>query len=101
MERSGDIAGSHRYCRRSIVNRICQERPMPAAPTHSTVTRLSSPSGLGVEVNANGSLRRMDCGDTVINLFIGNELEGGPANLYLREVDASGSASAYTPLLGP
>jgi cellobiose phosphorylase len=74
---------------------------MPESPPHSVVTRLSSPSGLGVEINANGSLRRMDCGDTVINLFIGNELEGGPANLYLREVDASGSASAYTALLGP
>lgn len=74
---------------------------MSSSPTHATVTRLVSPSGLGVEINANGSLRRMDCGDTVINLFIGNELEGGPTNLYLREVDASGSAKAYAALLGP
>lgn len=74
---------------------------MSAASTHSPMTRLGSPSGLGAEFNANGSLRRMDCGDTVINLFMGNEVEGGPANLYLREVDASGSASAYTVLLGP
>ena len=60
--------------------------------------RLESPSGLTVQVNANGSIRRMDHGDIMLNLFLGNELEGGPANLYLRRLGESVEA---IPLLGP
>jgi len=60
--------------------------------------RIASPSGLSVEWNANGSLRRMDHGDIMLNLFLGNEAEGGPANLWLRRL---GSTVAATPLLGP
>jgi len=68
----------------------------------STPRRLAGGAGLGIDINANGSLRRMDCGDTVINLFLGNELEGGPANLYLRRgVGASGAAAEFTALIGP
>lgn len=62
------------------------------------VMRLASRSGLAVELNPNGSLRRMDCGDTLLNLFIGNEVEGGPANLYLRR---HRRAIECQPLLGP
>jgi cellobiose phosphorylase len=54
---------------------------------------------LAVHVNANGSIRRIDCGDVVVNAFLGNELEGGPANLYLRRHDDA--RIAWTPLLGP
>lgn len=61
--------------------------------------RLQSAAGLSVELLENGALRRMDHGDTVINLFIGNELEGGVANLYLRRLNAD--ATPYTELLGP
>ena len=60
--------------------------------------RLESPSGLAVQVNANGSIRRMDYRDIMLNLFLGNELEGGPANLYLRRLGESVEA---IPLLGP
>ncbi len=60
--------------------------------------RLESPSGLTVQVNANGSIRRMDHGDIILNLFLGNELDGGPANLYLRRLGESVEA---VPLLGP
>ena len=59
---------------------------------------IESPSGLKVEVNANGSIRRMDCGDIMLNLFLGNEVEGGPANIYLRR---TGTAQEAIPLLGP
>jgi cellobiose phosphorylase len=59
---------------------------------------LQSPSGLRIEVNANGSIRRMDQGDILLNLFLGTEIEGGPANLYLRRL--GGSIEAI-PLLGP
>jgi|GEM_PF-42314 len=49
-----------------------------------SATKLASPSGLSAEINANGSLRRLDCGPITLSLYLGNELEGGPANLYLR-----------------
>jgi cellobiose phosphorylase len=59
---------------------------------------LESPSGLTVQVNANGSIRRMKHRDILLNLFLGNEVEGGPANLYLRRL---GDEAAAVPLLGP
>ena len=33
--------------------------------------RLESPSGLRAEINANGSLRRLDCGAIMLSLFLG------------------------------
>ena len=57
---------------------------MPHSRTKPRITRLTGRSGLRAQINANGSIRRIDCGDIVVNLFVGNELEGGPANLYLR-----------------
>ena len=45
---------------------------------------ITSPSGLVVQVNRNGSIRRIDHGDVTVNLFLGNEVEGGPANLSRR-----------------
>jgi cellobiose phosphorylase len=65
----------------------------PAGPV-----RLASPSGLVVEVNANGSLRRIDHRDVMLNTFLGNEVEGGPANLFLRR---RGDRITWIPLLGP
>ena len=61
--------------------------------------RLESPSGLTALFNSNGSLRRLDCRDVTLNLFVGNELEGGPANLWIRR--RNGDAYEVTPLLGP
>ena len=60
--------------------------------------RLSSASGLRAEINANGSLRRLDCAALTLSLFVGNEVEGGPTNLYLRRHAA---AIEWTALLGP
>ena len=60
--------------------------------------RLESPSGLCIEVNSNGSLHRLDYCDILLSLFPGNEMEGGPANLYLRRL---GHTPEATPLLGP
>jgi cellobiose phosphorylase len=64
-----------------------------------TGRRLTSRSGLSVEVTSRGAIRRFDCGSTSLGLFVGNELEGGPANLYLRR--HHGGATEFTPLLGP
>ncbi|BBA34899.1 uncharacterized protein sS8_2956 [Methylocaldum marinum] len=70
----------------------------PPSPSPMESSRLESPSGLSVQMNANGSIRRMDHKDILVNLFLGNELEGGPANLYLR---SSGETVETVPLLGP
>ncbi len=70
-------------------------RPMQ---TKKFPCRVASPSGLTVEFNANGSIRRIDCGEVTINLFLGTEIEGGPANIYLRSL---GRSPAAVPLLGP
>lgn len=53
---------------------------------------------LSTEFNPNGSLRRFQCGEVSLNLFVGSEMEGGPTNLYLRR---HGPDRAATPLLGP
>jgi cellobiose phosphorylase len=60
---------------------------------------LHNAAGLRIDVNANGSIRRMDCHGVMLNLFLGNEVEGGPANLWLRRHGA-GTVEAI-PLLGP
>ncbi len=60
--------------------------------------RAAGPSGLGVELNSNGSVRRMDCGDIMINNFLGNEAEGGPVNVWLR---STGETVESIPLIGP
>ena len=64
-----------------------------------TKLRLGSDSGLQAEFNANGSLRRFDCAGISLALFPGNEVEGGPTNLYLRRHSHSGLE--WTELLGP
>ena len=60
--------------------------------------RFESPSGLSVQVNANGSIRRIDHHGIMLNVFLGSELEGGPANIYLRR---HGASIKSVPLLGP
>jgi len=67
------------------------------SPGNFPVT-LETPSGLRVQVNANGSIKRIDHRDIIINLFPGNEVEGGPANIYLRSL---GKTITAIPLLGP
>ena len=60
--------------------------------------RIVSPSGISIECNANSSIRRMDHGDIMLNLFLGNEADGGLANIYLRR---HGEQVEATPLIGP
>ena len=60
--------------------------------------QLESPSGLRVQVNANGSIRRIDYHDIMLNLFLGTEVEGGPSNIYLRR---HGESIEAIPLIGP
>jgi cellobiose phosphorylase len=71
----------------------------PPASRPAGPHRLESDAGLRVELNRNGSLRRIDHGPVCVNLFLGSELEGGPANLWLRRRGA-GRIDAI-PLLGP
>ena len=59
---------------------------------------LASRSGLRATFNGNGSLRRLDFGALALALFVGNEIEGGPTNLYLRR---HAERLEWIPLLGP
>ncbi len=65
----------------------------------SGAVELRSASGLAVQLNRNGSIRRIDHRDVLLNMYLGNELEGGPANVYLRRHDGGAIVSAA--LLGP
>jgi len=60
--------------------------------------QLRSPSGLTVQVHRNGSIRRMDHQDVILNMYLGSAVESPAANLYLRQ---RGNVLASTPLLGP
>jgi len=71
---------------------------MPEAPMAPGAIVLNSRAGMRAEINANGSVRRFDCGAIALALFVGNEMEGGPANVYLRR---HGDSIQWTPLLGP
>lgn len=60
--------------------------------------RIASPSEIVVQVNTNGSVRRIDHRDVMVNAYLGSEIEGGPANLFLRIL---GDPIRWTPLIGP
>jgi cellobiose phosphorylase len=79
--------------------RVTSEYDVSVSPSIPSAYRLASPSGLRVDFNRNGSMRRFDAGGVTLNLFVGSEADGGPANLWLRRLGA-GAAEA-TPLLGP
>ncbi len=70
----------------------------PVSSSMAFPFRAASPSGLSIELNSNGSVRRIDHGDIMLNLFLGNEMEGGLANIFLRRF---GEAVRSIPLLGP
>jgi 1,2-beta-oligoglucan phosphorylase len=61
---------------------------------------IDNEAGLHFEFNHNGSLRHLRLRHVHVNLFVGNELEGGPANLWLRLRDDNGDVE-LAPLLGP
>ncbi len=61
---------------------------------------IDNAAGLHFEFNHNGSLRHLRLHDVHVNLFVGNEVEGGPANLWLRLRDDAGGVE-LVPLLGP
>ncbi|MHB8815609.1 MAG: GH36-type glycosyl hydrolase domain-containing protein [Steroidobacteraceae bacterium] len=59
---------------------------------------VTSRAGLRAELTASGAVRRFDCGPTTLTLFVGSEVECGPANLFLRR---PAGKPGWTPLLGP
>jgi 1,2-beta-oligoglucan phosphorylase len=61
---------------------------------------IDNATGLQFEFNDNGSLRHLRLHDVHVNLFVGNEVEGGPANLWLRLRDDNADVE-LVPLLGP
>jgi cellobiose phosphorylase len=61
-------------------------------------------AGLEAELLSHGALRRLMFGPALmLNLFPGNELEGGPANVWLRRRDGRDAGAHWraVPLLGP
>jgi cellobiose phosphorylase len=75
---------------------------LPSAPATAPCTeplRLAGAAGLSFELNPDGGVRRIQRGDDVVNLFLGNAVEPGPANVWLR-LHRAGSVQAV-PLLGP
>jgi cellobiose phosphorylase len=60
---------------------------------------VSNATGLQFSLLSHGAVKRIDCHGLMLNLFVGNELEGGPANLWLRRHAADGVQAV--PLLGP
>jgi 1,2-beta-oligoglucan phosphorylase len=64
----------------------------------TTIRRLEGGTGLTVEVNANGSIRRIFHRGVLLNLFLGDEIEGGLASIYLRRL---GDRNRAINLLGP
>ena len=70
----------------------------PDANDIGSPVHLRSASGLTAQVNHNGSIRRMDHQDIILNMYLGSDIEGGPTNLYLRR---HGTVIESTPLLGP
>ncbi|WP_457421386.1 GH36-type glycosyl hydrolase domain-containing protein [Roseateles sp. P5_E7] len=66
-----------------------------------TVHLIRNQAGLEAELLSHGALRRlMHAPGLMLNLFPGNELEGGPANVWLRWRNDGGAWQAQ-PLLGP
>ena len=64
------------------------------APRH-----LANAAGLSLELNRDGGVRRIQFRDDVVNLFMGNGMEPGPTNVWLRLHRGTGVAAV--PLLGP
>ncbi|HET6439265.1 MAG TPA: hypothetical protein VFG59_14445 [Anaeromyxobacter sp.] len=64
------------------------------APLH-----LTNAAGLCLELNGDGGIRRIRFGEDVVNLFMGNGIEPGPANLWLRLHRGAGVEAVQ--LLGP
>jgi cellobiose phosphorylase len=61
--------------------------------------RLDCPSGLSAEFTLSGALRRLEVAGRSILLYPADELEAGPANLYLRI--RNGAVVEAMPMLGP
>ncbi|MBK7616931.1 MAG: hypothetical protein IPJ08_21710 [Burkholderiales bacterium] len=70
------------------------------APAPQPGLQVASPSGLTFDLSSHGSVRRMAWRELCINLYSGNELEGGPDLLVLRRL-STGGVPEWTPLLGP
>jgi 1,2-beta-oligoglucan phosphorylase len=67
--------------------------------TSDVPMRLANAAGLSLELNRDGGVRRIQFRDDVVNLFMGNGMEPGPANIWLRL--HSGALEMAVPLLGP
>ena len=70
-----------------------------AAMTATPTLKFENSARLSVQMCANTALQRIDAAGVMLNLFPGNEVEGGPANIWLRLTE--GESVQAVPLLGP
>ncbi len=75
------------------------DAPIPS--TSAGERRLRNACGLELEWLWHGGLRHLRWQDLTVNLFPGTAAEAGPANLWLRRLQADGSVVEAVPLLGP
>jgi len=68
-------------------------------PNRKAPLRLANAAGLGLELNTDGGVRLIQFRDDVVNLFLGNGMEPGPTNVWLRL--HRDSQLEAVPLLGP
>jgi cellobiose phosphorylase len=71
---------------------------MSKSNIRTPIVRLIGQGGMRAELNSHGGVRHFDCGTIALALFVGNEVESGVANIYLRRV---GEPAQFVPLLGP
>ncbi|WP_242511576.1 hypothetical protein [Pengzhenrongella frigida] len=73
----------------------------PAAGLVSSPERLfRSPAGVWAQFTESATLRRLDAGDHSVLMYPSDDVEAGPANIYLR-LHLPGGVVEVTPLLGP
>ena len=84
----------------SSVTRASKNAGTFAAKSEPSVAGcVSSPSGIQAQFTTSGALRRLDVGDRSVLMYPADELEAGPANLYLRIRGDEGAESVA--MLGP
>jgi 1,2-beta-oligoglucan phosphorylase len=71
---------------------------MSESDVQTASLRLTGFGGMRADLNFHGGIRHLDCGAIALALFVGNEVESGVGNVYLRRV---GHPTQFIPLLGP
>ncbi|MEK8050000.1 hypothetical protein AACH10_07105 [Ideonella sp. DXS22W] len=72
-----------------------------SATSPAPLRTLHGGGGLAITLGPHGAPQRIDALGVTVNLFMGQALEAGPVNLWLRLTEGGATASQAVPLLGP